>query len=30
MNTDKIITEFQTITNKLSDYELERICSFKN
>lgn len=29
MNTDKIITEFQTITNKLSDYELERNLLFQ-
>lgn len=29
MNTDKIITEFQAITNKLSDYELERNLLFQ-
>lgn len=29
MNTDKIITEFQAITNKLSDYELERNLFFQ-
>ena len=29
MNTDKIITEFQEITNKLSDYELERNLLFQ-
>ena len=29
MNTDKIITELQTITNKLSDYELERNLLFQ-
>lgn len=29
MNTDKIITEFQAITNKLSDYELERNILFQ-
>ena len=29
MNTDKIITEIQTITNKLSDYELERNLLFQ-
>lgn len=29
MNTDKIIIEFQAITNKLSDYELERNLLFQ-
>lgn len=29
MNTDKIITEFQAITNKLSEYELERNLLFQ-
>ena len=29
MNTDKIITEFQVITNKLSNYELERNLLFQ-
>ena len=29
MNTDKIITEFQAITNKLSDFELERNLLFQ-
>ena len=29
MNTDKIITEFQAITNKLSDYALERTLLFQ-
>lgn len=29
MNTDKIITEFQQITNKLSNYELERNLLFQ-